>query len=66
MSSRQVVVWGFEGSRGAHTEGPRSFSKVIINRYKMVVLCEFLVVGILLIGNVTRSVIFFKGGVHIP
>jgi hypothetical protein len=32
----------------------------------MVVLCEFLVVGILSIGNMTRSVIFLKGGVHIP
>ena len=38
---------GIEGIRGAHTKGPRSFSKVVIDRYKMVVLCKFLVVGIL-------------------
>ena len=42
---------GVEGRQGAHTKGPRSFSKVIIDRYKMVVLCEFLVVGIFSIGN---------------
>jgi hypothetical protein len=57
---------GVEGRRGAHTKGPRSFSKVVIDRYKMVVLCDFLVVGILSIEKKTRSVIFFKGGIHIP
>ena len=50
---------GIEGIRGAHTKGPRSFSKVVIDRYKMVVLCEFLVVGIFSIGKMTRSVILF-------
>jgi hypothetical protein len=44
---------GIEGIRVAHTKGPRSFSKVMIDRYKMVVLCEFLVVGIFSIGNMT-------------
>ena len=42
---------GIEDIRGAHTKGPRSFSKVMIDRYKMVALCEILVVGIFSIGN---------------
>jgi hypothetical protein len=40
MSSRRVVVWELRADeRGAHTKGLSSFSKVIIDRCKMVLYC---------------------------